>query len=92
MTFGKLRKYNKEISLFLIIFCFSSCGQNDPKGSFKGEIKDWEYEVFEGPLLTNEQLCEITVVLKQVPEGLVTTLFFQHPDLKEVIRELVVLL
>ena len=87
MTFGKLRKYNKEISLFLIIFCFSSCGQNDPKGSFKGEIKDWEYEVFEGPLLTNEQLCEITVVLKQVPEGLVSTLFFQHPDMKEVVRE-----
>ena len=87
MTTGILREYFREIIFLLMIFCFSSCGQQDPKGKFKGEIQDWEYEVFEGPLLANDQLCQITVVFKQVPEGLVSTLFFHQPGMKEVVRE-----
>jgi hypothetical protein len=87
MTTGILIKNIRQMIFLLMVFCFSSCWQEDPKGKFKGEIKDWEYEVFEGPLLANDQLCQITVVLKQVPEGLVSTLFFQQPGMKEVVRE-----
>lgn len=72
--------------LFTVVFFLSSCGQKDPVGSFRGEIKDWVYEVFEAPLITQGNECRIEVILRQVPEGFISQLTFQHPKMKEVVR------
>lgn len=77
-----------KISSFLICihFLLYSCGQKDPSGNFKGEVRDWVYEVFEGPLITQGNECEIKVVLRQVPQGFLSELTFQHPKMNEVVR------
>ena len=72
--------------LLCILFFLCSCGQKDPAGSFKGEIKDWVYEVYEAPLIVQGNKCRIEVVLRQVPEGFLCQLTFQHPKMKEVVR------
>ena len=68
-------------TLFLV-----SCWQQDPRGSYQGEIKDWVYEVFEAPLISQGNECQIEVILKQVPQGFLAKLIFQHPKMNEVIR------
>ena len=73
-------------SLLFMSFFLVSCWQQDPSGSYQGEIKDWVYEVFEGPLVTQGHDCQIEVVLKQVPEGFLANLTFQHPKMDEVLR------
>ena len=73
-------------SLLFMSFFLVSCWQQDPSGSYQGEIKDWVYEVFEGPLVTQGHDCQIEVVLKQVPEGFQANLTFQHPKMDEVLR------
>ena len=77
-----------QVNLFILfnLFFLCSCGQKEPEGSFKGEIKDWVYEVFEAPLVVQGNQCSIKVVLRQVPEGFPCQLTFTHPKMKEVIR------
>ena len=72
-------------ALFLNLFLVS-CWQKDPSGSYQGEIKDWVYEVYEAPLITQGNACEIEVILKQVSEGFLSQLIFQHPKMEKVIR------
>lgn len=72
--------------LLCLFFLLCSCGQKEPEGSFKGAIKDWVYEVYEAPLVTQGNKCSIEVVLRQVPEGFLSQLKFQHPKMKEVVR------
>ena len=78
----------KVRSVFLLVLFFlCSCGQKDPSGAFKGEIKDWVYEVFEAPLIAQGEECRIEVVLRQLPKGFISELTFQHPKMKEVVRK-----
>ncbi len=79
---GKKRVY----LILLIIFFLTSCFQQDPSGKFEGEIKDWVHEVFEASLRNQGNLCQIEVVLRQLPDGLISKLTFQHPKMQEVIR------
>ena len=72
-------------ALFLNLFLVS-CWQKDPSGSYQGEINDWVYEVYEAPLITQGNACEIEVILKQVPEGFLSQLIFQHPKMEKVTR------
>ncbi|MDG0963452.1 MAG: hypothetical protein P8P49_12515 [Opitutales bacterium] len=72
-------------ALFLNLFLVS-CWQKDPSGSYQGEIKDWVYEVYEAPLITQGNECEIEIILKQAPEGFVSQLIFQHPKMEKVTR------
>ncbi len=72
--------------LLFVTFFLVSCWQQDPSGTYQGEIKDWVYEVFEAPLITQGNECQIEVVLEQKPEGFISKLIFQHPKMKEVIR------
>ena len=72
--------------LFAMSFFLVSCFQEDPSGRFEGEIKDWVHEVFEASLTTQGNLCQIEVILRQLPDGLISRLTFQHPKMQEVVR------
>ena len=72
----------KRVPIFFVMsFFLVSCFQEDPSGRFEGEIKDWVYEVFEASLTTQGNLCQIQVILRQLPDGLISKLTFQHPEL-----------
>jgi hypothetical protein len=77
----------KSVLFFCVLICIISCSERDPIGNFKGEIKDWVYEVFEGTLIVNNKTCNIELTFQQLPDGQVGTLLFQHPERKDVIRE-----
>ena len=77
---------NRAILVLFVFVSFISCTKKDPTGNFKGEIKDWVHEVFEGSVLANNKLCQITVIFKQLPQGQLSTLLFKHPDMTEVVR------
>lgn len=80
----RVKKFFLNLAL---IFSLSSCWQKDPSGVYSGEIKDWIYEVFEAPVVTQGHECKIEVVLRQVPEGFLSELTFIHPKMSKVVRK-----
>ncbi len=64
-----------------------SCGQNDPSGSYRGEIQDWAHEVFDGVLVAGGKECELSLELSQAMDKMRAALVFRHPDLAETRRE-----
>ena len=69
--------------LFLI---FVSCGMEDPDGTYKGYVKDWVHEVFDGTLTSEGAANQLRVVLKQTPDGMLSEMIFRQPGQKEIIR------
>ena len=69
-----------------VFLFFSSCGMEDPKGSYNGYVQDWVYEVFDGTLTSEGQNSQLRIVLKNTPDGLFSEIIFRQPGEKEVIR------
>ena len=58
----------------------------DPQGSYKGYVKDWVYEVFDGTLTSEGQDNQLRIVLKNTPDGMFTEIVFRQPGKQEVVR------
>ena len=78
----------KSIRLFaILLFLFIvSCAPEDPDGPFKGYVKDWVYEVFEGTLTSEGEDSQLRVVLKNTPAGMFSEIVFRQPGKDEVVR------
>ena len=64
-----------------------SCGRIDPGGQFSGDIKDWIHEVFDGSIMSSGEEGRIRLILRQTPDGMLTTMTFEHPKVETVSRE-----
>jgi len=74
------------IAAVTMLTLLSACFKRSPVGDYKGEIKDWVYEVFRGKYITSSSESPIELILRQTPEGLLAEMNFQHPKIKTVTR------
>ena len=79
--FKILRLFAAPLFLF-----FVSCGMEDPDGPYKGYVKDWVYEVFEGTLTSEGEDSQLRVILKNTPSGMFSEIVFRQPGKDEVVR------
>jgi len=78
----------KILRLFAIpiLLVFASCGMEDPQGSYKGYVKDWVYEVFDGTLTEGGKTNGLQVVLRQTPEGMLAEIRLSPPGKEDILR------
>jgi hypothetical protein len=73
--------------LFGIFFLLISCGQQNPSGTYSGNVKDWVEEIFAGTITMNGEEGELGIVLRRTPNELLASMSFQHPTINSVLRE-----
>ena len=76
----------KLILLSISLLFFSSCGNDQPVGSFKGKIQDWVHEVFQARVITGGASWDLSLTLKQVNGENISELRFADPSGEEVMR------
>jgi len=74
-----MKYFRRLVSLSVIAYLMTSCGTQDPIGVYKGEIKDWAYEVFTGQIVSGGEEGKIVLTLRQTPDGSLATMVFDHP-------------
>ena len=82
-----MKKNLHLLPLILGFLLISSCGKNNPTGTFTGSVKDWVHEDFEGSIISNGKEGKISLVLRQTPDGLFSRMKFEHPKINTVERE-----
>ena len=76
----------KLILLSISLLFFSSCGNDQPVGAFKGKIQDWVHEVFQARVITGGAHWDLSLTLKQVNGENISELRFADPSGEEVMR------